>query len=72
MYTPFNHNFIINLAIVNKVQKCLTFMGKKSIKCAYLNFGGQELIKINFPDLRPKFYFFSIILPDSDSSSNSI
>ena len=43
MYTPFNHNFIIILAIMNNLQKFLTFLGKKVylIKCAYLNFGGQ-------------------------------
>ena len=69
MYTPFNHNFIINLAIMNKLQTFLTFMGK----CVYLNFGGQELIKTLFSWFKAeKNNFFKFFLPNSDSSLNSI
>ena len=54
MYTPFNHHFIIHLAILNNLLKIFNIYGKKLYKmCLFKLIGGQELIITNFPDLRP-------------------
>ena len=45
MYAPFNHNLIINLAIMNNLQKLLTFMGKKVYKMCLFNLWWSRIDK---------------------------